>query len=646
MHKKFFDFFFKLKDRLNYIFAHGAVFSFLRGLSPVAFFFTFPALMLIVIELINKRSIIKTIIWPFWSPVEFIMNYIIILLIFSLFTSLLGRTNWSAPISFSFLAIVSLISSYKETMLSEPLFPWDIYMVKLVVNLLPYLYKSLNILNILFVFLSIGVIFAITVCVKKVKMPIKLRVVSGIVSLFLLVSFATSPHLTYVLFPKIGINNMDWIQMENYDKNGFSLAFIMNIKNILIKKPENYNKETLLKNFDTFASSRPVSTNNSASYTDKTVKPNVIMIMSEAFWDPTLMKKVSFSSEPIPTFKELCSKYSSGYLLSPSYGGGTSNVEFEILTGNSVSFLPDGSNPYQQYIYKETPSLASIFSDNGYSSIAVHSYFKWFFNRNIVYNLIGFKKFIGMDDFTNSKNKGFYISDDDFSKKIISEYKKSKKPAFIYAISMQNHGPYDIKRYNNSFDITVSGKALSAQNLSILQDYTQGIHDADKSLKTVISYFRKVKEPTVIVFFGDHLPLLGSNFSVYREAGFIKADKPDWSNEEYKKMYSPPYVVWTNYSHGKEDVQTIGTSFFGGYLLDFVGIKKPQYFEFLKQLSAQLPGDTKYLKVSSDNSLYSGADLPKNLKALEDSYWLFEYDLLFGKGYLKDLFFNTTKQKK
>lgn len=627
------------------MFSQEAALSFLRDLSPAAFFFAFPAIMLFIIELINRRSIIKTIIWPFWSPVEVVANYIIILCIFSLFTALLGRTNWSATVSFTFLAILSLISSFKEIMLSEPLFPWDIYMVSLAVNLLPYLYKSLNIFNILFVLLSIGIVSAIAFCVKKVKMPILLRLLSGFLSFFLLFSLATRPSLTYIIFPKIGIKNMDWIQKENYNKNGFSLAFIMNIKNILIKKPDNYNKETLLKNIDSFASSQPVFTNSSLSCRDNPVKPNVIMIMSEAFWDPTLMKNVSFSKEPIPTFKELCSKYSSGYLLSPSYGGGTSNVEFEILTGNSISFLPDGSNPYQQYIHKKLPSLASIFSDNGYSSIAVHSYFKWFFNRNIVYNLIGFKKFVGMDDFVNPINKGFYISDNDFSNKIISEYEKAKKPVFMYAISMQNHGPYDIKRYNQPFDITVSGKNLSKDSLSILQDYTQGIYDADKSLKTVLDYFGKVKEPTVVVFFGDHLPLLGNNFSVYRDAGFVNSDKPKWTREEYKKMYSPPFVIWTNYKHEKKDVETIGASFFGGYLLDFVGITKPPYFEFLNQVRNKLSGDIKYLKVSSDNTLYSGSDLPKNLKELENSYWLFEYDLLFGKEYVKNLLFNNTSKK-
>ena len=619
------------------------VMSLIGACSPVKFFFVFPVIMLFFIEAVNKASLFKAVIWPFGSPSEFIVNYIIILCIYSFFTALLGKINWSAPVFFVFLAILSLISSYKEAVLGQPLFPWDIYMVKLVINLLPILYSSLNILNIILVLFSIGIVVALSIYVKKSTMPIRIRIVSGIVSASLLVSLAVSPSITYIFLPKIGINNMDWVQIENYDKNGFCLAFIINIKNILIKKPENYNEKTLLNSFETISASTPASSIGSTSLIDKSIKPNLIIIMSESFWDPTLMKNVSFSSDPIPNFRRLSSQYSSGYLLSPSYGGGTSNVEFEMLTGNSMSFLPDGSNPYQQYIYKSIPSLASVLASNGYESIALHTYFKWFFNRDKVYPMLGFDKFIGLEDLVTLKNKGFYVSDEEIPGLIIKEYKKAKKPVFMFTITMQNHGPYDIKRYKQPFDITVSGGNLSEKSLSILQDYTQGVHDADNSLKAVTDYFSKVKEPTVVAFFGDHLPLLGNNFSVYREAGYIGSDKLGWSREEYKKMYSPPVVIWTNYEHDRQDIKTIGASFFSEYLVDFIGMQKPPYFKFLKQVRSALPGDTKYLKIASDNTLYDGRDLPADLKILENTYWLSEYDTLFGKNYLEKYLYNKKK---
>ena len=69
-------------------------------------------------------------------------------------------------------------------------------------------------------------------------------------------------------------------------------------------------------------------------------KPNVIMVMSEAFWDPTWMKGVTFSEDPIPYFHQLQKESTNGLMISPVYGGGTVNTEFEALTGMSTSFYP------------------------------------------------------------------------------------------------------------------------------------------------------------------------------------------------------------------------------------------------------------------------------------------------------------------
>ena len=139
-------------------------------------------------------------------------------------------------------------------------------------------------------------------------------------------------------------------------------------------------------------------------------KPNVIFVMSEAFWDPTLLTNVTFSEDPVPTIHRLQKESSTGYLLSPQFGGGTSNVEFEVLTGNSMSFLPGGSIPYQQYISKPIPSLASYFADQGYKSMGIHSYEGWFWDRNKVYKELGFESFKSSEHFVNPGNEGlFYL---------------------------------------------------------------------------------------------------------------------------------------------------------------------------------------------------------------------------------------------
>ncbi len=118
------------------------------------------------------------------------------------------------------------------------------------------------------------------------------------------------------------------------------------------------------------------------------VKPNVIVVLSEAFWDPTVIKGVEFSRDPIPFFHKLQQTGTSGTMLSPQYGGGTANVEFEVLTGNSMRFLPQGSIAYNQFLTNEVDSLASIYARQGYTSTAISPFYNWYFNSNKIYQVL------------------------------------------------------------------------------------------------------------------------------------------------------------------------------------------------------------------------------------------------------------------
>ena len=595
-------------------------------------FAVLPIFLLLIVELFNKQNIIQTFYWIITSPVAFVLNYLLILSVFFLFLLLLGRVHIAATVSIVIMTFLSLVSAHKKLLLGEPLLPWDFSMFRQAANLLPNIYNGIGSLNLFIIALALILIAMGFITTKKFFIGFKYRLVLGLLAALILGGLSVSPRMIYVTLPKIGISNMEWMQSDNYEQNGMTLAFMMNVKNIVITKPDGYTEKTVESTVETVKSLK--------SEPNKEFKqPNVIMVMSEAFWDPTLLKSVSFTVDPIPNMHSLMKKYTSGYLLSPAYGGGTSNVEFEVLTGNSMSFFPDGANPYQQYINKPLPSLASIFAEHGYKSIAVHTYNKWFFNRDKVYNLMGFQKFIGLEDFKNPKYKGLYISDEEFTNMIIREHKNSDKPVFMYSISMQNHGPYEPRRYTNTA-IKVKSDNLSEQSKSILEEYAQGIHDADASLKRLTDYFEKVKEPTVIVFFGDHLPMLGNDFSTYKESGFVKTQSGSWTPEEYRDLHATPLLIWTNYIAEEKDLGTLGSAYYlGSYIMDYINMDKPLYYDFLDDERDHLPGNLKYLKMDSNKALY--AKIPPELKKYENTQWLLQYDMMFGKRYAKNQLFGS-----
>ncbi len=81
-------------------------------------------------------------------------------------------------------------------------------------------------------------------------------------------------------------------------------------------------------------------------------------------------------------------------MLVSVFGGGTSNSEYEFLTGNSVSSLPLNGNAYTQFVKHKVPSLASQLKQQGYDTLASHPYKHTDGTEIRVYPLLGFDNFL------------------------------------------------------------------------------------------------------------------------------------------------------------------------------------------------------------------------------------------------------------
>ena len=190
-----------------------------------------------------------------------------------------------------------------------------------------------------------------------------------------------------------------------------------------------------------------------------------------------------------------------GYLNVSVCGGNTADTEFEFLTGNTMAFLPAGSIPYQQYIKDTTPSLASYLKGLGYETYAQHPYNASGWNRETVYPLLGFENMAFAPDYLSRDVIRNYISDKTSFEKIIETYenKPEDKPAFIFNVTMQNHGGYTDTYWN--FTNTINAKGLGNDALN---QYLSLIKLTDSDLSSLISYFKEQDEKTIIVFFGRY----------------------------------------------------------------------------------------------------------------------------------------------
>ncbi|WJH34325.1 LTA synthase family protein [Paenibacillus sp. CC-CFT747] len=292
-------------------------------------------------------------------------------------------------------------------------------------------------------------------------------------------------------------------------------------------------------------------------------------------------------------------------------------MEFEVLSGNSIRFLPQGSLAYIQYVNHEVDSLASILDRQDYNTVSVNPFHNWFFDSNKVYKDFGFGKFISSEFFDSGVN-GLYIPDTKVSEVIINEAQKSKGPDFIFANTMENHWPYEPWKFGNNNHFKVLN-SYSEETKGIIETYAQGVHNAEQSLKMMVDHFSKTKEPTIIVFFGDHLPLLGNEYGVYKETGYLTENDPDF----LKKMYSTPFVVWNNYLPEKKETLNINPSFLGPYVLNLAERKGSYYTDYLYQLSKKMP-------IIPPKNHYEEMNIKE-----EDltEYKLLQHDILFGSRY-------------
>lgn len=592
-----------------------------------------PLILVLGIESIARGSLWEAYTWAVYNYSLFALNALLVMLALITVYCLVGSLMPSVATTALLVFLMAMISFFKTKLIGEPFFPWDIFLNKEAMNIAPFLTNEMLWIRIVPAAALVIAIFVLRLFVPRLSLRWMQRVVLGSISLILLHGFFVNAGWAEKVLWRAGASEIVWNQQSNYSQNGLVTAFTMNAKNAIVTKPPGYGEASIGKIAQTMQDFQSVVP--AAVQSEPTIekKPNVIFIMNESFWDPTLLPGVFFRTDPIPTVHRLQEEGISGYMLSPQFGGGTSNVEFEILTGNSMSFLPAGSVPYQQYVKKPLPSLASYFAEQGYRSIGIHPYEPWFWDRTTAYKQLGFESFQSQEQFNDPEYRGDFISDDEVSRAIIKEVDESEQPLFIYAVTMQNHGPYDNQRYTDnrkSFDIEGD---LTDEAFNILHTYAIGASDADGSLQMLIDHFERSDEPTVIVFFGDHLPMLGLDYDVYVQGGFVeKSRTEEWSLEESKRMHSVPFVIWSNMELPANHIPTISASFLGSYVLDVLNMKKPALFEWNWNVFRQTPGLLRNLVVDADQKLHRS--LPASLEPDIDHYRLLQYDLLFGSRFI------------
>jgi len=570
---------------------------------------------LVLMEMIYRGGVAPFFYWVRQYPASAVY---LLFLLFLFFLSLL-LFNYKgfflgAILSISFFSFLSFASFTKEKLRGDPLLPTDLKMVGEAKNMLQH-FSTLSIMTWLGIFAAVllfgGLVIFLFVKIKN-HQGTRLFYLTSSAAVILLTGFVYQDLFLQntVLKNVFAVQNHRYNQKLNYSENGVLLSFLRNTSTVSAEEPEHYSPEKMSALTGKLGNGKAAGS----------LKPNIIIVMSEAFWDPTVMKNVDFNKDPLPIFHKLAAGFTSGTVLTPVYGGSTSNTEFEVLTGMTNQFLPAGSVPYKSYLKKPVPALPNLLRSLGYETSAIHLYHNWFYDRNVIYRLLGFDRFISLEFFPRPVKDMMYYRDQELTDEVLKQLKISSAPDFIFAVTMQNHGPYPADRKKFYATMKADGKGLSSDGKNIVEFYADNLVQIDKELGRLIAALEKSNEKSIVVFFGDHLPLLGENYQVYREAGYFHDDQ---TFADYQKMYQTPILVWNNFGLKKEKL-ALSSSYIGPYVLDRAGQQGYYLTDFLNKLRKEgksfFPRQD-YLQYSS----LSSNDV--------NTYRQLQYDLLQGKGY-------------
>lgn len=444
----------------------------------------------------------------------------------------------------------------------------------------------------------------------------------------------------------LGDSPQIWNGLADSTNNGPVVNFLRLAHTKTMDKPNGYSQEAMEKISRKYTEqAKQLNQTRSENMTDNTV----IMVLSETFSDPTRVPGVSFSEDPMPNIRHVKAQTTSGLMLSPGYGGGTANIEYQALSGLSMAnYSSTLSIAYQQLVpsLKWAPTLNQAWNKaNGKgSSIAFHAYNRNMYFRDLNYKKFGFSKFYATDSTPQLKglrplDSAWYASDESFYSEVLKKISSSDKKKFYQVVTMQNHMPYENFYPDNQFKDEDTSSNLQDDEKQNIETYTKGLSYTDQATAEFLNQLNHIDRPITVVFYGDHLP------GIYSTAYSSK--------DNILGLHETDYFIWSNdasKSSGTklDDASSAYTSsnYFSAQLASHLNAKVSPYLAFLTKMHETIPAISIPSSAggNADEPVYLDAagnrinnkQLSKEAKTMLHDYQLIQYDMSVGKNYLKD----------
>ena len=545
--------------------------------------------------------------------------------------ALTGSMRFSGCFLCIFSIIFSLTNYFTTTFRGIPILASDLTIMGTAMNVVGNYKYSLDLTR------TITLLGLIAWCillfrVKRLRLPKGKKRISAILgsAAICFASFWIMIYTPVMTVTPMHVTVNTFRPIKSYRKNGCVLTFMRSIQLMMIHKPDGYSAN---------AAEEIAAPYRSETSSGNAKTPNVIAIMDEAFADLQAVGDFRTSEDVMPFYHSLTKNTVKGFSYVSVFGGQTANTEFEFLTGLSKAFVPASATPYQLYIKSFLPGLTTHLGNQDYQGmLAFHPVRANGYNRAPVSPNLGFSDFISVKDLDVSASDKIrnFVSDAADFQVIIDQYEQAKKksnaPFYLFNVTMQNHSGYDQDFDNLDMPISIEEKCDDPE----LKRYLNLIHHSDTALKSLIEYFSKQKDPTVIVFFGDHEP--GLSNEVYSKILGKNVEK--LSAEENMNLYKTPFLIWANYDIEEQENVNISMNYLSTLMLESTGMKLSPFNQFLLDIHKQIPVLTTNGYFGEDGSYYSLKDESSPYYESLRKYQILQYNDLFDKKKRIENFFD------
>lgn len=515
------------------------------------------------------------------KPGVVLANYLLILMLTSIFF-LVKRKYMVYFISFMVILGVAITTFFLMKVRGIPLTFSDLYSIGEAMEIAD---KYINKTMIIIAAICLAFLIAVAVFLYKLDCDTKRFKLINFVLIFIVsIGFFSTVRSQQ---SKNIMQFKRWDIPASYKCNGLTYSTVESCVKYIRKKPNDYSQAKIQEIKDKVDKAEA-----SDNRTLNNKKPNILFVQLEAFMDPTEVKGIKYSEDPIPNFRKLTQTFTHGMASAPTTGGGTVRTEFEVMTGNNIDYLTPGEIPYNTILKsKYYNSVATTLKSEGYKAHAVHNFQGNFYGRNNAYAKLGFDDFTSKEYMSNYElNEREWVKDVILTKYIEKALDSTKDSDLVYTVSVQGHSSYPTDAENYDFPIKVSG-TLDQKVLNQMYYYVNQIKGTDDFIGELVDMVNKRDEDTIILFYSDHMPKL----KIFEDDDF------------YLDKYKAPFAFYANFDIEKYDIDEIESYELSSLMFKESGLK----YGPMERFNTYMKDDPEFSKMQD----------------------LIEYDVLFGKSY-------------